>query len=236
MIRSPDLRSPRCCGPTHDGSAPAVPRRAVTRVAHIALAVAALGGGLAAGCSHDARPAAEPVAAAEQPPLPSASGSPIGFLLDDTRLTLNDDQRSKLKDIDTELAGKLAYLDTVLRNAGTTAAPDKTDSKGGFGFSAAGGRDHQDGTQDGAKLSSATGTTTSSGLTMAQAAENAGTVKRIPIIRARDVHEAIVKALALLTADQQKIARTVLVERGIDPDTGQTEAKGEPGSARDPSK
>ncbi|TMQ03696.1 MAG: hypothetical protein E6J90_15530 [Deltaproteobacteria bacterium] len=206
-------------------------RRAAALLVLLASALVVFSG-LGAGCSREARPPAEPAAADEPPPpLPSASGSPIGFLLDDTRLTLRDEQRGKLRDIDTELAARLAYLDTIVRNAGTSAGPAKEDKRGGVGFSAGGGR----GSDDAGKITvpDATGTGGGGGgLTPAQAAENAATARRVPQARAHDVKAAITKAMAVLDRDQQKIARQVLIDRGVDPDTGQSEAKGEPGVVR----
>jgi hypothetical protein len=46
------------------------------------------------------------------------------------------------------------------------------------------------------------------------------------------VRTAIARALALLDAGQNKVARQLLKDRGIDPDTGRFEATGEPGAAR----
>ncbi|HEX7842482.1 MAG TPA: hypothetical protein VF469_33645, partial [Kofleriaceae bacterium] len=88
-------------------------RRAPAHVSLLVGALAAIGGpGLGVGCSHDAKPVAQPGGPEEPPPLPSPSGSPIGFLIDDARLKLSDDQRTQLKAIDDELAVKLSYLDT----------------------------------------------------------------------------------------------------------------------------
>jgi hypothetical protein len=69
------------------------------------------------------------------------------------------------------------------------------------------------------------------GLPPGTAADNAAILKRVPEVRAFDVRSAVARALALLDPAQQKIARQVLVDRGVDPDTGRTEAQGEPGSA-----
>jgi hypothetical protein len=52
----------------------------------------------------------------ELPPLPPASGTPVGYLLDAaTDLKLRDDQITKLKDIDASLAARNASIDTQLR-------------------------------------------------------------------------------------------------------------------------
>ena len=77
----------------------------------LAALIGSLGPGL--GCSHEAKPV---VAPDEHPPLPPASGSPIGHLVDDAgELKLRDDQLTKLRAIDDELGAKLAAYETELR-------------------------------------------------------------------------------------------------------------------------
>jgi hypothetical protein len=67
-----------------------------------------------AGCHHDPQPMhAKP---GDLPPLPPASGTPVGYLIDAAgELQLRDDQLTKLKDIDTSLAARDASIDTQLR-------------------------------------------------------------------------------------------------------------------------
>ncbi len=66
------------------------------------------------GCHHDPKPMH--VKAGDLPPLPPASGTPIGYLLDDsTDLKLNEDQITKLKDLDASLAAQNSEIDTQLR-------------------------------------------------------------------------------------------------------------------------
>jgi len=60
------------------------------------------------GCGHDAKPAMQPD---DHPPLPPASGTPIGYLIDATELHLRDDQLTQLKEIDTSLAARLDVID-----------------------------------------------------------------------------------------------------------------------------
>jgi len=208
-------------------------RRATARLASLVVALAAVAGfGLGVGCSRDAKPATQPAASDEPPPLPPASGTPIGYLIEDARLKLSDGQLAKLKEIDGDLAVKLSYLDSVLRNTGSGAAPPKEESsRGGIGFSASGERD---GRNAGAlTVPDAAGNGALSGGPRPGASEdNAAIRKRVPEVRAYDVRTAIAHALALLDPEQQKIARQVLEDRGVDPDTGQFEAKGEPGASR----
>ncbi|HEX7703813.1 MAG TPA: hypothetical protein VF403_23895, partial [Kofleriaceae bacterium] len=64
-------------------------------------------------CHHDPAPAA-PADPTDKPPLPPASGTPIGYLIDDAgELKLSDDQVAKLRDIDTSLAADLEKIDAA---------------------------------------------------------------------------------------------------------------------------
>ena len=69
---------------------------------------------LAAACHSDPQPVhPEP---GEVPPLPPASGTPVGYLIDSSSdLNLRDDQLQKLKDIDSSLAAQNADIDVQLR-------------------------------------------------------------------------------------------------------------------------
>jgi len=197
----------------------------------LAVALAALAGaGVGAACSRDATPATQPVGPEEPPPLPPASGSPIGFLLDDFRLSLRDDQRSQLHTIDSELAAKLTNLESIMRNTGSAAAPGE-ESRGGVNVGASRENGSNDVQQVGGHDNGASG-----GAISAQAAaENAAIRKRVPEVRAHNVRDAIARAFAVLDPPQRDIARKILVERGVDPDTGKFEAQGEPGAVpRDP--
>src|SRR5215475_10764402 len=111
----------------------------------VLIAAVVLGGfELGLGCSHDTKPAVvEPAGPA---PLPPASGTPIGYLVDDaTELKLTDDQLAKLKGIDDELAAKLATLDSQLHSPGAGAGSGQPRGRrrggggGGGGFSGGGG-------------------------------------------------------------------------------------------------
>src|ERR1700733_9756877 len=67
-----------------------------------------------AACHHDPAPIKpEP---GETIPLPPASGTPVGYLIDSaTDLKLRDDQLKQMQDIDASLAARDAELDTQLR-------------------------------------------------------------------------------------------------------------------------
>src|SRR5262245_8605026 len=110
------------------------------------LAVAlALPGGLGSqlGCSHPTpREPVDPVVEPdEHPPLPPASGTPIGFLVDDAgELKLSDDQLSKLRAINDELATQLAIDEGDMKPEPVEAKKD--DNKGrGLGFRAGGSQE-----------------------------------------------------------------------------------------------
>ena len=66
------------------------------------------------GCHHDPQPTHP--AAGDLPPLPPASGTPIGYLIDSASdLKLKDTQLAQLKDLDASLAARDAEIDTQLR-------------------------------------------------------------------------------------------------------------------------
>ena len=74
----------------------------------LALAVLAF-----AGCRKDPQPTA---GTHELPPLPPASGTPIGYLIDNaSQLQLNEQQITKLQEIDNSLSARNEGIDTQLR-------------------------------------------------------------------------------------------------------------------------
>src|SRR4051812_5462478 len=67
-----------------------------------------------AGCHSDPSPSHPKPG--DLPPLPPASGTPVGYLIDSaTDLKLRDDQLKQLQDIDRSLAARDADIDTQLR-------------------------------------------------------------------------------------------------------------------------
>jgi len=67
------------------------------------------------GCHHDPKPMTPKEG--ELPPLPPASGTTVGYLVDNaTMLKLRPDQLDKLKEIDTSLAARNDSIDTQLRS------------------------------------------------------------------------------------------------------------------------
>jgi len=178
--------------------------------------------GLGPGCSHEAKPAVQPD---DHPPLPPASGTPIGYLIDDAGgLKLRDDQLAQLKAIDDELATQLAALDGASRKPDPVPQSNRADKPRGLGFRAGGAHDGQNG-----RMGAFPG---APGDRPADGSPKGGwisgeTLTDINLQRARDVRDAIRRALALLDAAQQAIARQVLTEHAVDPDTGQV-VGGEP--------
>jgi hypothetical protein len=202
-------------------------------VAVVALSVAlgALGGlGSATGCAHDAKPVAQPDDQA--PALPPASGTPIGYLIDTSELKLSDDQLAKLKVIDDDLATKLMYVESMQRSA-SEPEPAKERSRGRAGFGASTGDSGMGEWTPNAPVSGDKPVYGSSGAPQPTSGDDkAATLERVPKARASVVRTAIARALAVLDAGQSKLARQVLKDRGVDPDTGRFEATGEPGRSR----
>jgi hypothetical protein len=71
---------------------------------------------LATGCRHDIDRGPENPKPVGVVPLPPASGTPIGYLVDNaTQMKLTDEQLKKLKELDTSLAATDDEIDTQLR-------------------------------------------------------------------------------------------------------------------------
>jgi hypothetical protein len=211
-------------------------RRAIRCFAVLAAVLGATAGlgGAGAACHREAAPVAQPEEPPPPPPpaLPPASGSPIGFLVDESSLQLSDDQLVKLKEIDADLAKRLGYLDAVLRSAETAKPENSGESRGGLSFGGAqskGTPGEQAVGSPGAIGNTADGSRGGGGR---QDAEQIADIKRrVPTLRAQDVRAAIAHALDLFDARQKQIARQVLKDRGVDPDSGTFDAAGEPGAS-----
>ena len=181
----------------------------------LVLLAALLGGlGIGLGCSHEARPV---VAPDDHPPVPPAS--PVGHLVDAAaELKLSDDQLAKLRPIDDELGAKLSTYESELRNGepvpqGDPAPPRSTLNAGAIA----------QGTKPGGPVGEVPFAGVQTGPPVAESKTyvvRGETVTRIYRDRARDTRAAIQRALALLSAAQQTIARRVLTEHGVNPDTG----------------
>jgi hypothetical protein len=176
-----------------------------------ALLSAALAAAIA--CHHDP----EPAKPAETPPLPSSTGTPVGFLLDDkAQLHLTDDQVGQLQNIDRQLQDQLKGIDTRMTAASKAAQAGSGDPQpqsmgrhrgGGMGGGMGGGGRGRGGGGGGGS-----GTHRGSGAP-------AGSVNQLGDQRAAMVHDALTRSLAVLDPAQQTNAKQILSDHDIDLDT-----------------
>jgi hypothetical protein len=126
----------------------------------------------------------------EMPPLPPASGTAIGYLVDGaSQLKLRDDQLTKLKEIDQSLSARNDVIDTQLRTIEKPAEDEQPPEKG----------------KPPARHNNAPG---------AQIKTTPDAAKLHAAKKAND-KEALDRAFAVLDPDQQSAARRLLDERGI---------------------
>lgn len=141
-------------------------------------------------CQHETKPIMAP---GEVQPLPPASGTPIGYILDNaTQLKLDGDQQEKLRAIDGSLAIRNDAIETQLREIeqpeGDPEEPRKKNEPPPKPKNMAPGVQPVHTTADSSKLHAA------------KTANN---------------EDALQKAFALLDPAQQTAARKLLDERGI---------------------
>jgi hypothetical protein len=204
----------------------------------LAAAVVLCGFELGLGCSHEPRPAV--VDPPGPPPLPPASGTPIGYLVDDaTELKLTDDQLARLKAIDEALAARLATLDAELHSPGAAAGSGQPRGRrrGGGGAGGAGGmrggggfRGGGGGRRGGMRGGGAGSGSGPGSAAPRSAPASADTVNRVTEERAADVRDAIDRALAVLDVVQRVMAKRVLTDRGVDLDAGRPAAASKAGA------
>lgn len=140
----------------------------------------------AAGCHHDPKPITPKEG--ELPPLPPASGTAVGYLVDSAAtLQLRPDQLQKLKDIDTSLAARNDSIDTQLR---ALVKPDEQPAEKG---------------KPPPRHNNAPG---------AQV-KVTGEAGKLQEARAANDRDALQRAFAVLDPPQQDAARRLLDERGI---------------------
>jgi hypothetical protein len=146
-----------------------------------------LAAGLAlVGCHHDPKPMTPKEG--ELPPLPPASGTTIGYLVDNaTALKLRPDQLDKLKEIDTSLAARNDSLDTQLR---AMVKPDEAPAEKGRPPPR---HNHAPGAQ----------------------VKTTGEAGKLQDARAANDRDALKRAFELLDPDQKDAARKLLDDRGI---------------------
>jgi len=159
------------------------------RVLHL-LSNLVLGVGLAAACG----PKQDVIEPSGPPPLPPASGTPIGYLVDaKADLALTNDQLGKLQDVDSSLAAENGSLDAQLRQLekpmpGAELSP--TQQKAG---------------ETAPRYDNAPGRST---ITTDDSV-------KIRKLHAENEQRAIQKAFAVLDEKQVVIARRILQDRGI---------------------
>jgi hypothetical protein len=185
------------------------------------------------GCSHETKPTVQPD---DHPPLPPASGTPIGYLIDDaSELALRDEQLTRLKAIDSDLSDRLAVLDGQQRGD-HPRAPDATSSggrhrggrRGGMGGAGAAGGGPGGGA-GGRGGRGGRGRRAGAGSGSATASANGGAAAGATSERAADVHDALKRAFGLLDPHQREIATRVLSDHGVDVDTDHPGEAAEPG-------
>jgi hypothetical protein len=161
-----------------------------------------------AACHHDT-PAQDP---SDKPPLPSASGTPIGFLIDGAGdLHLRDDQVAKLRDIDTGLSAELDGLDSRLR------AANKPHDQGSNAQGGGGGGMHMRGGGMG-RNGMGGRNRTAGGQGSGSDAHHAAITNGLSDQRAADVKEALHRAFEVLDPDQRDGAKKILSDHDIDVD------------------
>ncbi len=128
------------------------------------------------------------------PPLPPASGTPIGYLIDaQADLQLRDDQLKQLKDIDTSLAARDAEIDTQLRQIEVPEEEEPLDPK----EIKAGKKPPRHAYAPGA------------------AVKTNADAQKLHQLRDRQDQDAVKKALALLDAAQVEKAKSILADHDV---------------------
>jgi hypothetical protein len=145
----------------------------------------------ASGCGAKEHEVIEP---GGPPPLPPASGTAIGYLIDAKRdLALRDDQLAELKDLDDSLAAQNGSIDAQLRQIEKPVPNEQLSPQ----QQKAGERE--------ARYNNAPGVNTIT-------TEDSQKLRRM---RDANEREALEKAFALLAADQLARAKRILTDRGV---------------------
>ena len=145
---------------------------------------------LVSGCRHDIDRGAESPKPVGVIPLPPASGTPIGYLVDNaSEMKLSDAQIVKLKELDTSLAAQDDEIDTQLRQI-EKPQEEPPEEKGAphHAKNMAPGKNTVS-TKDSDKLHQ---------------------------MRKSNDHEALKKAYAVLDKDQQAAATRILQDHGVE--------------------
>jgi len=178
--------------------------------------------GLVAACRHEDAPPPK-LEPGETLPLPPASGTPIGFLLDDaTNLSLKPEQIAQLQGIDQALQGRLESIDTQLRALEPHDPGQPAPAQGQGRHRGGGRRGGGGGAPTGQRVNHAPGAGGGSGA-------RADDVNRLTEARKGEVKDALAKAFAVFDVPQRVLARKVLTEHDIDLDGGKPVAPPRPG-------
>jgi hypothetical protein len=157
------------------------------------LLVLGLGLGLAvAGCRRDPQPMKpEP---GELPPLPPASGTAVGYLVDAAGdLALRDDQLDQLKELDGSLAVRNGELDVQIRQIERPVPQEQLSAQ------------QQKAGEQQPRYNNAPGAST------IMTDES----RRLRKLRDENEREALTRAFAVLDEDQTVKARSILEARGV---------------------
>ena len=131
--------------------------------------------------------------AGDLPPLPPASGTPVGYLIDSAGdLKLRDDQVKQLKDIDASLAARDAEIDTQLRQVEKPPEEEQEQPQHG------GGKRPHHNNAPGANPPAS------------------GDAKRLHDIRDANDRDALKRAFALLDPDQRAGATKILQDHDVE--------------------
>ena len=131
----------------------------------------------------------------EIPPLPPASGTAIGYLVDaQSELKLRDDQLKKLKDLDSSLAARNGEIDAQLRQIEKPAPEEELSPK------------QVKNGEKAKRYNNAPGANTMT----------TNDSMKLRKIRDDNDRDALKKAFALLDPDQVTTAKRILTDRGIE--------------------
>lgn len=158
------------------------------------------------GCHRDPKPMTP--AEGELPPLPPASGTPVGYLLDNaSQLELTADQTEKLRKIDTSLSARNDGIDTQLREIEKPEEMEPADKKA----------------PPPPPPNMAPG---------AQPMRTTADASKLHAARTANNKDALEKAFAILDDKQQVTARKLLDDRGISSPAPTTKAPPSPPADR----
>lgn len=171
---------------------------------------------------HSSSPSTLPAEPVERPPLPPASGTPIGILLDEqAQLKLRPEQIEKLRELDRRLAVEVEELDATARAAARPPEPPDAGAGpgGGMGGPPGGGMGGGMGGPPGGGMGAPPGGGRRGGHRGPPPGAPHGDGPGHHDERAARIREAIQHALDVLDPDQRERAEQILDDHGAT-DTG----------------